>query len=138
MYRHDIRKRVMAEMNMIPFIDVALILLIIFMVITPFLVRSQIGVELPKSAHGSQASQEDVINVQIESGGRITLDGKRIKLSRLERELALRLSRSVKKTILVQADRSVSIENVVKILDVAKKLGVGRIGIGVTPPTQKR
>lgn len=138
MYRHDIRKGVIAEMNMIPFIDVALILLIIFMVITPFLVRSQIGVELPKSAHGSQASQEDVINVQIESGGRITLDGKRIKLSRLERELALRLSRSVKKTILVQADRSVSIENVVKILDVAKKLGVGRIGIGVTPPTQKR
>ena len=138
MHIHSVRKGVMAEMNMIPLIDVALILLIIFMVITPFLVRSQIGVELPKSAHGSNISRENVIHVQIESGGRIILDGKHVRPSRLENELALRLSRSAKKTILVQADRSVSIEKVVKILDVSKKLGVGRLGIGVIPPVRKR
>lgn len=137
MHIHDVKKGVMADINMIPLIDVALILLIIFMVLTPFLVQSQIGVQLPKSAQGSQVQQENVIHIQIEPGDEITLEGKRIGSARLEKELLLRLSRASKKTVLVQADRSVNIQKVVEVLDIAKKLGVGKLGIGVTPPTGK-
>lgn len=118
---------------MIPLIDVSLILLIIFMVITPFLVQSQIQVNLPKASSGSKTADEEVLKVQIAANGEVAVDGKKVKLQRLEKELILRFSKSFKKTVLVEADRSVEVEKVVTVLDIAKKLGAGKIGIAVKP-----
>ncbi|OGS09157.1 MAG: hypothetical protein A2270_06530 [Elusimicrobia bacterium RIFOXYA12_FULL_51_18] len=130
---HNIKRGIIADINMIPLIDVSLILLIIFMVITPFLVQSQIQVNLPKSAEGSKGADENIITVQLAADGVVTVEGKLIKSGRLERELTLRLSKSYKKTVLVQADRTVSIDRVVTALDIAKKLGASKVGIGVSP-----
>ena len=124
---------VLAEINMIPLIDVALILLIIMMVLTPVLVQSQLSVKLPKASQGSAAPTEGVLQIQIDARGEMTLNGARVPPERLERELTLRLSRAGQKTLLVQADKTVPIEKVVFILDIAKKLGVGKLGIGVAP-----
>ena len=118
---------------MIPLIDVSLILLIIFMVITPFLVQSQIQVNLPKASSTSKGGDESIITIQLAADGTVTVEGKPVKAGRLERELALRLAKSYKKTVLVQADKSVSIDRVVTALDAAKKLGASKVGIGVSP-----
>ena len=118
---------------MIPLIDISLILLIIFMVITPFLVQSQIQVNLPKASTGIKGGDEDVLRVQLAADGTITVDGKRVKFSLLKKELTLRFSKSYKKTVLVEADKTVSVERVVAVFDAAKKLGAGKIGIAVNP-----
>lgn len=125
------KNRIIAEMNMIPLIDVALILLIIFMVMTPFLVQSQLQVSLPKSSSPAAPTEENAITVQITESGAVIVEGKRITMPRLERELILRLGKSRKKAVLVQADKEVKIEKVVEALDIAKKLGAGKVGIGV-------
>ncbi|HOW89431.1 MAG TPA: biopolymer transporter ExbD [Elusimicrobiales bacterium] len=130
---HNLKKGVIADINMIPLIDVSLILLIIFMVITPFLVQSQIQVSLPKASEASKGSDENVITVQLASDGAVTVEGKTVRFDRLEKELTLRLSKSRNKTVLVQADRKVSIERVVTALDTAKRLGANKVGIGVDP-----
>ena len=130
---HNLNKGVIADINMIPLIDVSLILLIIFMVITPFLVQSQIQVNLPKASEGSKGADENVITIQLAANGTMTVEGKVVKPGRLERELMLRLSKSYKKTVLVEADRTVSIDRVVTALDIAKKLGASKVGIGVSP-----
>lgn len=130
---HTLKKGIIADINMIPLIDVSLILLIIFMVITPFLVQSQIQVNLPKASTAAKGGDENVITIQLAADGTVTVEGKPVKADRLERELALRLSKSYKKTVLVQADRTVSIDRVVTALDTAKKLGAGKVGIGVSP-----
>lgn len=118
---------------MIPLIDISLILLIIFMVITPFLVQSQIQVNLPKASTGTKGGDEEVLKVQLAADGTMTVDGKRVKYSRLKDELLLRFSKSYKKTVLVEADKSVPVERVVTVFDIAKKLGAGKIGIAVKP-----
>lgn len=118
---------------MIPLIDVSLILVIIFMVLTPILVQSQLTVKLPKAASGTPAAADTTVNVQISRGGGVLIDGTPVKWDKLEREMTLRLPRSAQKTLLVQADRSVPVEKVVVVLDAAKRLGVGKLGIGVTP-----
>ena len=128
---HNPDKGVMAEINMIPLIDVSLILLIIFMVMTPFLVQSQITVQLPKSSQGGAAEQDAIVRVQIEPQGRITVEGKQVTLANLENELTLRLSKAAKRTVLVQADKSVPVEQVIQVFDIAKKLGAGKLGIAV-------
>jgi len=130
---HSGKSRIIAEINMIPLIDISLILIIIFMVITPFLVQSQIQVNLPKASTGTKGADEDVLKVQLAADGEMTVDGKRVKFQRLEKELTLRFAKSFKKTVLVEADRTVPVERVVTVLDIAKKLGAGKIGIAVKP-----
>ncbi len=127
------RRRLIAEMNLIPLIDVSLILVIIFMVLTPILVQHQLTVKLPKAVSGEPAAEASALTVQISKNGTVTIDGASVRWEKLERELTLRLSKSAGKTLLVQADRSVAVERVVGVLDVAKRLGVGKLGIGVTP-----
>lgn len=136
MRAHNLKKGVIADINMIPLIDVSLILLIIFMVISPFLVQSQIQVNLPKASETSKGADENVITVQLAANGSMTVEGRTVRFDKLTKELTLRLSKSRNKTVLVQADKSVSIERVVTALDTAKKLGASKVGIGVTPLDQ--
>ncbi|MDE2511734.1 MAG: biopolymer transporter ExbD [Elusimicrobia bacterium] len=127
------RRRLIAEMNLIPLIDVSLILVIIFMVLTPILVHHQLTVKLPHAVSGESAPSDSAVTVQITRSGAVTVEGTAVRWDKLERELTLRLPKSAGKTLLVQADRSVPVEKVVAVLDIAKRLGVGKLGVGVTP-----
>ncbi len=130
---HTVKSGIIAEINMIPLIDVSLILLIIFMVITPFLVQSQIQVSLPKASTGVKTGEDNVLKVQLAADGRMTVDGKPVRAGGLDRELMLRFAKSYRKTVLVEADKSVPVERVVGVFDAAKRLGAGKIGIAVKP-----
>ncbi len=116
---------------MIPLIDVSLILVIILMVLTPALVQHQLTVKLPKATQADPGDAESAISIQINRIGGMTLDGKPVKAKNLETELMLLAGRSKSKTVLVQADKSVPIEKIVFVLDIAKKLKMGSLGIGV-------
>lgn len=124
-------KGLMGEINMVPFIDITLILLIIFMVMTPFIVQSQLNVDLPSATSVNKISEDNVIRIEILKDGKIMVMDKDVPLQGLTEELTLRLGRSHEKTILVQADKAVSIEQVVSVFDTAKKLGAAKLGIGV-------
>ena len=121
----------MAEINMVPFIDITLILLIIFMVMSPMLVQMQLTVDLPKSKAINTQAEDDVIRIEVQRNGTISVMNKPLTLKNLERELILRMGKANKKTILVQADKDVPIQQVVDVFDVAKKLGAAKLGIGV-------
>ena len=118
---------------MIPLIDISLILMIIFMVLTPILIQSELTVKLPKAEMGGPVSADRTVTIVISRRGSFRIDGKMVKKGKLEREMTLRLPKSANKTLLVQADRKVPVEEVVYVLDLAKKLGVGKLGIGVLP-----
>lgn len=121
----------MAEINMVPFIDITLILLIIFMVMSPMLVQMQLTVDLPKSNAINTQEDDNVIRVQVQKDGTISVMNKKLTLKNLERELILRLGKANKKTILVEADKDVPVQQVVDVFDVAKQLGAAKLGIGV-------
>ncbi len=124
-------RTVMAEINMVPFIDITLILLIIFMVMSPLLVQMQLTVDLPKSQAINTQAEDDVIRIEVQKNGTISVMNKNLTLKNLERELILRMGKASKKTILVQADKEVPIQQVVDVFDIAKKLGAAKLGIGV-------
>ncbi len=124
-------RRLMADINMVPFIDITLILLIIFMVMSPLLVQMQLNVDLPKSNAINTQTDDDVIRIEIQKNGTITVLKKTVTMANLERELILRLGKANKKTILVEADKNVPVQQVVDVFDIAKKLGAAKLGIGV-------
>ena len=125
------QRTVMADINMVPFIDITLILLIIFMVMSPMLVQMQMNVDLPKSNAVNTTAEEDVIRIEVQKSGSIRIDNRTYTLQNLERELVLRMGKANKKTILVEADKAVPIQTVVDVFDIAKKLGAAKLGIGV-------
>ena len=116
---------------MVPFIDITLILLIIFMVMSPLLVQMQMNVDLPKSNAINTTAEDDVIRVEVQKDGTIRIENRSYTVKTLEKELVLRMGKSSQKTILVEADQSVPIQTVVDVFDIAKKLGAAKLGIGV-------
>ncbi|MBQ8033098.1 MAG: biopolymer transporter ExbD, partial [Elusimicrobiaceae bacterium] len=66
---HKRQRRIMADINMVPFIDITLILLIIFMVMSPLLVQMQLTVDLPKSNAINTQADDDVVRIEIQKNG---------------------------------------------------------------------
>jgi len=122
-----------AEINMIPLIDVSLVLLIIFMVMTPFLVQQQVSVHLPKSVAGNESPDRPII-VLIQKQGDLSLNGHAVSISTLESELKPLLGPKRDRPVMIQADKDIALQNVVSVMDIAKKLQVSKLGISVEPP----
>lgn len=128
---HRRQRHFMADINMVPFIDITLILLIIFMVMSPLLVQMQLTVDLPKSNAINTQNDDDVVRIEIQKNGTVTVLNRKVSMSNLEQELILRLGKANQKTILVEADKNVPVQQVVDVFDIAKKLGAAKLGIGV-------
>jgi len=126
------RYHITAEINMIPLIDVALVLLIIFMVISPILVQSQMSVNVPKVTQASQAD-ESALKVEIAPDGTMAFKGKILNREGLKLALTKALPPGHKAAVLIEADQDVPFQNVVFVMDLAKQLKVEKLGVSVIP-----
>lgn len=123
---------IQAEINMIPLIDVALVLLIIFMVISPILVESQLRVNLPKVTSSGKADTEP-LKIEIAKDGTIAFQGKILNRENLRGEMVRQLPPGNSAALLIQADKEVPFDNVVFVMDLAKQLKVEKLGVAVLP-----
>lgn len=121
------------DINMVPLIDVSLVLLIIFMVMTPFLVQQQIKINLPKAVSGHEAPDRPVVIV-LQKDGEIHLAGRSISAALLESELAGELKSDPTRPVVIQADKETPFQRVVSVMDVAKRMNVSKLGISVESP----
>lgn len=128
------RYHIQAEINMVPLIDVALVLLIIFMVISPILVESQMRVNIPKVTQGGKAD-ETALKVEIASNGALAFQGKLVTRDALKTAMSIQLPPGHKASLLIQADKDVSFDSVVHVMDVAKQLKIEKLGVAVLPQT---
>ncbi|MBI2915576.1 MAG: biopolymer transporter ExbD [Elusimicrobia bacterium] len=122
---------IMSEINMIPLIDVSLVLLIIFMVVTPFLVSSQIKVSLPKAVSGVPPESEP-IKIQISARKNFYLNQQSVHLDDLASALRAKFAETKNSTVVVESDATVPVELVIKAMDVAKSAGAQKLGVAVS------
>ncbi len=125
-------RRTMNEINMVPFIDVMLVLLIIFMVTAPMVTPSLI--DLPSV--GKAGRQPDkVIQVIINKDERLEIKGADATQTVSQRELAAAVKRAqdgdVNAPVVISADRNAKYETVVKAMDVLQRAGIARVGLSV-------
>jgi biopolymer transport protein TolR len=131
--------RIVAEINMIPFIDITLVLLIIFMVMTPFLIRAQINVNLPEASQiQSEPDRSDAVTVQVEKSGAISIDGKRVQREGVADSLRRLLHHPLAQPVIIEADRDVAFQHVVVVLDAGKKIGATKLAVCVRPEDHRR
>jgi len=122
------KSKIIAAINVTPLVDVALVLLIIFMVTTPLIMQESFKVKLP-TATTSEPQLEQTTTVTVAPGNRVYLNKAEVSMDDLEGLLASRMASSPDKTIVIKADKTVLHGFVVKVLDAAKAAGALKLAI---------
>ena len=128
------RRRTINEINMVPFIDVMLVLLIIFMVSAPLITTGL--VDLPTVGKSRQRPEHVVeVIVGADESLRVRVDGKHegaaLPLARLKARVLEAQAGNAETPVVISADRSVKYESVVKVMDTLQRAGVQRVGLSV-------
>lgn len=126
----------MAEMNMIPLIDIALTLLIIMMVTTAFVHKPGVSLKLPETAtrEGAPETNKD-LTVVIASDGNIYLDGKVKQPAELAVHLKGIAARDKQARILLKGDRTVAYAKIMEVMDLVRQAGLTRVVLPTDPKT---
>ncbi len=126
------RKAAMSDINVTPFVDVMLVLLIIFMVTAP-LIQQGIEVDLPKTrSEGLSADQERLV-VTVKPDGGIFVQRVQVPAEELEAKLVAILETRQNKEVFLRADDRVAYGTVARALSALRRAGASRIGM-VTEP----
>jgi biopolymer transport protein ExbD len=118
----------MADINIAPFTDVILVLLIVFMVTTPMIYRSSIKIALPQVSNNQQPLQSKDINVSISSTGEVYLDREKYNLKLdmdvFKFKLKQIMNAANDPSIIIDGDRNARYDYVVQVIDAASKAGI--------------
>ena len=131
-----LHRRPVALPNLLPLIDVVLLLLIFFMISSKFVVQPGIRVNLPKSTIAERREREDVTLILTREKA-LYLNDRRVTVPELWGRLVDMYRRQPDFMLVIKADRQVPHGRVVEVLDIAKQAGVRRLAIATRPKNQE-
>jgi biopolymer transport protein ExbD len=128
----------LSEINVTPFVDVMLVLLIIFMVTAPMM-QSGIGIRLPQAETESSPAEEG-LTLTITEDKYIHMENSVINQFLLEQKLREYFYGKEKKIVFIRGDENLPFGFVIRILDITKKAGIEQVGIVTRPwePEEKK
>ncbi len=119
------------DINITPFVDVVLVLLVIFMVTAPVMIKESLKVNLPKTLTSDITSKADSIGVAITKEGQVLLNGKLFTEDSLKAEFQKIAKNSPNTNFLLSADADSRHGDVVKVIDLLKKNNLNRFALQV-------
>ena len=125
-------RRTLSEINVVPLVDIMLVLLIIFMVAAP-MIQQGVDVSLPKVVATDLPTQTDMLVVTVDRSGRVHVGKTPVAIDSLGSKLRAIYERRASKELFLRADRDVPYGVVVRVMAEAKKAGIERLGM-VTEP----
>lgn len=127
-------ERFMSEINMTPFVDVMLVLLIIFIVTAPVL-KHAVEVNLPQASSKPQVNRSEILSLNIDQSGGYILDKKRLTEKELNEQLQQASMASSKPVLHIYGDKKVAYDYVAKAMSIANAAGIEKVGF-VTGPSE--
>jgi biopolymer transport protein TolR len=129
--KRDEGKKVNSNINVTPMVDVMLVLLIIFMVITPML-NNKVNVDLPKAAAAvvmEDANKEDAVVVAVTRDGKTFLGQDRVTLDDIGTKISAKLENKTNKEVFLRADSRANYGKVMDTIDGIRTAGVSQLGM---------
>ena len=126
----------LSEINITPLLDLAFVLLIIFVITRPML-EGSVHIQLPQTANGDTKptlERRDIRVVEIQSSGVYSLDGRRVTLARLESDLVSAYKENPKLTVDIRADKQVAWNYVFGVTDACMRNHITRVSFRTTAP----
>lgn len=119
-----------SEINIIPLVDIILVVLIIFMVIAPLVTKGSLGIKLPKSAMSKETkiAQAEIL---ISESGELHWNQEVVDMESLKAKLSNEFSKNPDLQLTISADQMVPHGKVVAVLDLASAVGITQVGISV-------
>ena len=127
------------DINVTPLVDVALVLVIIFMAVSPFMLQA--GLQVSESKAGAatgKASLDENVQVSLAEDGRIVVNGEEVSLPDLKSKLKEAIPKSKDGLVTLQAEKANRVGQVVEILDIAKQSGARKVAILNKPEEEKK
>lgn len=121
---------IMSEINVVPLVDVILVVLIIFMVTAPMIMKPSINVNLPKAAAG-EATTPSKLNITISNDGKLNLDGEIVDDAQVQAKALEEVGKNPDIQAIIAADKDVPHGRVVSVLDIVKGAGVKKFAISI-------
>lgn len=130
MARHSRKRRMMNQINVVPYIDVTLVLLVIFMVTAPM--TNPGVVELPKVGQAlKQAAAPLVLTVKADNTTEI--EGKKLTRDQLLFEVRSQMDKDASRAVVITADKNVKYDDVIGVMDLLKQNKVEKVGLLLQP-----
>jgi len=125
------KRRMMNQINVVPYIDVTLVLLVIFMVTAPM--TNPGVVELPSAGQALSQPKLPPIVVTVKKNGNTELDGKAMQRDELLSAVKVQLGKAPERSVVIAADKSVKYEDVIGVMDLLKTNKVDKVGLLLKP-----
>lgn len=122
----------MTEINILPLVDIILVVLIIFMVTTSYIVAPSIKVNLPDAATGD-ATAPSSLGISVQADGTLALDGEPISEADLRAAVRAAKAKNVDVVCLIAGDRDARHGDVTHVIDLVKQEGVAKFAINIEP-----
>ncbi len=120
-----------AEINVVPLVDIILVVLIIFMVTAPLVLKPTIDVDLPQASSGETKEAPKNIEVVISKTGELYLDGNKVSLDQLKSTVSLEAEKNSKSSVVLTADKDVTLDGLTTIIDAIKGSGIKKVGFSI-------
>jgi biopolymer transport protein ExbD len=120
----------LSDINVVPLVDIILVVLIIFMVTAPMFIKPSINVNLPKAASGEQTTPSK-LNISITADGKINLNGTFTDEATVSSKAKEEAAKNPEVQAVISADKDVAHGRVVGILDIVKSAGVKKFAISI-------
>lgn len=128
------RRKLMAEINVVPYIDVMLVLLVIFMITAPLL-KQGVKVNLPKAAaRPVDTNDRDTLVVTVLRGGRYYLDDREIEPEQLQVKIAKILRIRPQTPVMIRGDRQAPYDQIMKAMVLLQSAGAQSVGLLTESP----
>ncbi|SNS77115.1 ExbD/TolR family protein [Sphingopyxis indica] len=121
------------EINITPFVDVVLVLLIIFILMTTAAVQG-IRVDLPTASSAQVLEAQKSRVIAVSNDGTVSIDAIPVSLSELESELRRSIATTPDLAVILRGDRAVQYDRIMQVLDICSKVGVPSLGMASTRP----
>lgn len=131
MRRYKIDEKEFSEINITPFTDVVLVLLIIFMITSPFLIMGSYKVKLPQSTN-SESDVSKGVEVYLTENNEVIINGKTIQFPDVPWNVKNEFASNGTKDVIIKADKNVRHGSFVKLLDELKSAGAVKLLISTT------
>ena len=133
--RHNLQA--LSELNVTPILDLAFVLLIIFMITTPLMDKS-VDLVLPSSEAAANAvDPSHVQTIAIAQDARISLNQDELPLADLESQLIALKQENPAVAVVIRSDKGLPVQRLVEVMDAVQRANIGRIGV-VTQPDEAR
>jgi biopolymer transport protein ExbD len=119
-----------ASINVVPLVDIILVVLIIFMVTAPLVLKPVIDVNLPKAASGEVAPSSP-FNISVTAGGLLSLNGKSATLAEINAYAVQLAKDKPESAAILMADKSVTLEKLTEVIDSIKTSGIKRVAFSI-------